>query len=314
VIAVPKPDGDLATSPKRTASSRSTAAPALLAVGIALIAAVALLSHGSSIPLGGAGPIALPSPLDVVEVLGYVALLLGLALLPVVVILRRQLRRRASPRVAGALELTSVPRWVSALGLLLLAALVAGQLSILLAYINDLIRARRDQPIGAPATGLPVDPATAANAPRTLDSLAIAVGIVIAIAVIGVILLLVARHRDGVSPVSGEPGPGASTAPLIGAGLDALRLEPDPRRAVIRAYAAMEGVMSRTGLAREAPEGPTEYLQRVTANRPSVAADVATLSRLFQVAKFSLHEIDEAMRRRAIDAMERLAAATGTPR
>jgi hypothetical protein len=311
---VPKPDGDLATAPKLAAASRGMAAPGFLALGIALIAAVALLSHGSSIPPAEAGAIALPSPLDLVEVLGYVALLFGLALLPVAVLLRRQLRRRAGLRVAGALELTTVPRWVSAVGLLLLAGLVAAQLSILLAYINDLIRARHDQPIGAQASGLPVDAATGTDTSRSFDSLAIAVGIVIAIAVIGVIVLLVARHRDGVSPVSGEPGAGTSPAPMLGAGLDALKLEPDPRRAVIRAYAAMEGVMSRTGLAREAPEAPTEYLERVNANRPSVAADVATLSRLFQLAKFSLHEIDEAMRRRAIEAMERLAAATGTPR
>lgn len=277
-----------------------------------LIAAVALLSHGSSVPIGNAS-IELPSPLDLIEVLGYVALLFGIALLPVAVILRRQLRR-ASPRVASALELTSIPRWASVLGLVLLAALLTGQLSVLLAYLNDLTRARQGGPIGAGASGLPADNVAASTSARTLESLAIAVGIVIAVVVIAAILILVARRRDGLSPESGDAGSRPSAAPVLGAGLDALRLEQDPRRAVIRAYAAMEQVMSRTGLAREAPEGPTEYLQRVHANRPSVAGDVATLSRLFQVAKFSLHEVDEAMRRRAIDAMERLASATGSPR
>ena len=49
-----------------------------------------------------------------------------------------------------------------------------------------------------------------------------------------------------------------------GPDLDGLRRERNPRRAVIAAYAAMEGLMARDGLPRDVHEAPMEYLGRVT--------------------------------------------------
>ena len=45
--------------------------------------------------------------------------------------------------------------------------------------------------------------------------------------------------------------------------IDDLEAEPDARRAVIAAYARMEGVLARHGLRRCPSETPLEYLRRI---------------------------------------------------
>ncbi|HKV66736.1 MAG TPA: DUF4129 domain-containing protein, partial [Gaiellales bacterium] len=60
-----------------------------------------------------------------------------------------------------------------------------------------------------------------------------------------------------------------------------LRRELDPRRAVIAAYAAMERLMARDGVARGAHEAPMEYLGRVTLHGHHRVAAVHRLTALF---------------------------------
>jgi uncharacterized protein DUF4129 len=80
----------------------------------------------------------------------------------------------------------------------------------------------------------------------------------------------------------------------------------DPRRAVIAAYAAMERLMARDGVARGAHEAPMEYLGRVTLHGHHRVAAVHRLTALFQRGRFSDRPVDEDMRRRAIDAVGEL--------
>jgi hypothetical protein len=98
----------------------------------------------------------------------------------------------------------------------------------------------------------------------------------------------------------------AEVALVVERTLADLRAEPDPRKAVIAAYAQMERALADVGLARAPAEAPREYLGRVL---PSVGARTATASRLtelFERAKFSPHAIDEAMKEDAIGALESL--------
>ena len=84
--------------------------------------------------------------------------------------------------------------------------------------------------------------------------------------------------------------------------LDDLRREPDPRRAVVAAYARMEQALLVFGIPRVPAEAPYEYLER--AGRALDAEEsVATLTNLFELAKFSEHAIDEPMRTEAIEAL-----------
>lgn len=85
--------------------------------------------------------------------------------------------------------------------------------------------------------------------------------------------------------------------------LEDLESEPDPRRAVIRAYARMETVLAAHGLPRNPSEAPLEYLARVLRELHVDAAAAHALTELFERAKFSQHEIDLAMKEEAIAAL-----------
>ncbi len=85
--------------------------------------------------------------------------------------------------------------------------------------------------------------------------------------------------------------------------LEDLRREPDPRRAVIAAYARMEGSLSAYGLPRRPWEAPLEYLARVLTELTGSGSAARRLTRLFERAKFSEHSIDAAMKEDAIEAV-----------
>jgi uncharacterized protein DUF4129 len=88
--------------------------------------------------------------------------------------------------------------------------------------------------------------------------------------------------------------------------LDDLRREPDLRRAIIAAYARMERAFAAAGIPRRPSEAPLEFLSRALAGVEASAAGVRRLTDLFEWAKFSPHEPDEAMRDEAIAALEDL--------
>jgi hypothetical protein len=85
--------------------------------------------------------------------------------------------------------------------------------------------------------------------------------------------------------------------------LEDLKAERDPRRAVIAAYARMERILGRHGLPRRPAEAPHEYVSRVLEDLISSGSSVRRLTRLYERAKFSPHEMDEAMKEEAIDAV-----------
>jgi Domain of unknown function (DUF4129) len=85
--------------------------------------------------------------------------------------------------------------------------------------------------------------------------------------------------------------------------LDDLRSEPDVRRAIIAAYARMERALAAAGLPRRPSEAPFEYVPRALGALDASSGAVERLTDLFERAKFSHHEPDEAMRDDAIDAL-----------
>jgi hypothetical protein len=88
--------------------------------------------------------------------------------------------------------------------------------------------------------------------------------------------------------------------------LEDLRAEPDPRRAVIAAYAQMEAALAVAGFPRAPSEAPREYQHRVLLELGAGAASADRLTALFERAKFSPHAIDAAMKEEAISALEAL--------
>ena len=81
------------------------------------------------------------------------------------------------------------------------------------------------------------------------------------------------------------------------------RLEPDPRRAVIAAYATMEQMLAAQGVPRRAVEAPLEYMARLFAASDVSREALRTLTDLFELARFSQHPISPATKERAIAAL-----------
>ncbi|MDQ2981262.1 MAG: DUF4129 domain-containing protein [Actinomycetota bacterium] len=117
-------------------------------------------------------------------------------------------------------------------------------------------------------------------------------------------LLAWRRRHHGLPPVS----PAVALSEALGETLDDLRNEPDPRKAVIGAYARMERALAARGMPREAFEAPIEYLVRILDFVQASAHSVRRLTRLFERARFSPHEIDARMKDDAIDALAGLRA------
>lgn len=85
--------------------------------------------------------------------------------------------------------------------------------------------------------------------------------------------------------------------------LDDLRNDPDIRRAIIAAYARMEGVLAGVGLPRHPSEAPFEYMERALQSLDASAGAAQRLTALFEWAKFSQHEPGPEMRDDAIAAL-----------
>jgi hypothetical protein len=86
--------------------------------------------------------------------------------------------------------------------------------------------------------------------------------------------------------------------------LDDLRAEPDPRRAVIAAYARLERVLASHGLPRKTSEAPLEYLSRMLGGLSVSPPAARRLTDLFERAKFSQHVVGTEMKQQAIGALE----------
>lgn len=96
----------------------------------------------------------------------------------------------------------------------------------------------------------------------------------------------------------------AAVALAVDESLDDLRAEPDPRRAVIAAYARLERVLAAHGLPRKPAEAPFEYLVRMLGGLSVTDRAARALTELFERAKFSQHAVGAEMKDQAIDALQ----------
>ncbi|MGB2874133.1 MAG: DUF4129 domain-containing protein, partial [Gaiellaceae bacterium] len=113
---------------------------------------------------------------------------------------------------------------------------------------------------------------------------------------------LVLRRRQG-EGWDEEAALAVALDEVLADSLDDLRSEPEPRQAVIRAYARMERTFAAYGVPRRQAEAPLEYVARVLDTLRVSAFSVRRLSQLFGRAKFSPHEIDAGMKEEAIDVL-----------
>ena len=123
-----------------------------------------------------------------------------------------------------------------------------------------------------------------------------------ALVLVGGVWVVIRRSRRP-EPAGHAESVEEELARAIGSTIDDLRKERDARRAVIAAYANMELILGSHGLARGRSEVPYEYLARVLRVLQVRESSVRSLTELFEYAKFSPHEIDQAMKEQAIEAL-----------
>jgi ABC-type nickel/cobalt efflux system permease component RcnA len=111
------------------------------------------------------------------------------------------------------------------------------------------------------------------------------------------------RERRALSRERGEQTEVDELIRAVETTIEDLRSERDPRRAVIAAYANMERMLGAHGHARRRAEAPFEYLARILRELNVRESAVRSLTRLYEYAKFSSHEIDAGMKEEAISAL-----------
>src|SRR4051812_8174609 len=135
------------------------------------------------------------------------------------------------------------------------------------------------------------------------------VAVVAAILVVGLLATAYILYRRRLARLRGGKLPrdrsdlAEELAAEITDAIDDLEAEPDARRAVIAAYARMEGALGRHGLRRRPSETPYEYLGRILLDLRAPADAVRRLTDAFERAKFSHHDIDGERKREAIGAL-----------
>lgn len=116
--------------------------------------------------------------------------------------------------------------------------------------------------------------------------------------------LLPERGRGPLPPVAADPLHGA-----VEDSLDDLRTLPDARLAIIRCYDRFERALAGADVRRPPWQTATEFMRTALA-QPRLPADrVRELTSLFEVARFSRHEIGPAHRERAWHALMAVKAA-----
>jgi hypothetical protein len=282
------------------------------AVGLLLVSLAGLASGGSPWDAGGGQDV----PGGAVSALAAVAgaLVVGSLLLVWVgtpsVEKRRRRRRRPGPE-----DLQELGASLSAGGRA--AAVVAGAFGVFLLLAlpflvpeappsgvtstNDVPRAA---PAGSPA---PADEAISTEATWLL------VGSVAALLVLAPVAVVIRRRRARRERGTEVPDVAARVGSDLRLSLADLESEPDPRRAVERAYTRMEGSLGEVELSRAPDETPTEFTARVLRVLGASAAAASDLTGLFEVARFSDHPMDEDDRRRAIASVRRVESELARP-
>jgi hypothetical protein len=263
---------------------------ALIGVVGVLLAVVAWAVTG--VQTGGAsGSARTMSPGMSATLNALVAAAWGAAVVVFMVMVRR-LRRRPE----GLEPRPPKPWWVTMVAWLIVAAVFL----IPLLFRNG--QDRKPQPIPTAAPG-PDPPSDTAEDQRRPSSWVI-VGFVAGAAAAAVALAFATRRPVSIEE-DREPLPELlrHVVGVVDDSISDIERDPDPRRAIIRAYVRMEAVLARGGIPRSPSETPLEYIDGALRTLAIPAAPARSLTDLFEIARFSDRPIDVSMKRRAVDCL-----------
>jgi heme/copper-type cytochrome/quinol oxidase subunit 2 len=278
----------------------------LVALGLVvtvLIALAALASRSSSVPSDGdqasAGPVI--AIVHLIEIVGLAVELLVLLLL--VLVFRTSRRRRKDDEDQIYHEDPEIPWVVKVLIVAFPLLVLAGVMYALYRFMSKV------QSESVPNALAPPPPLPAGNGFAEQVGASLGLGwweLLIAVTLAGVAFVAIIRaFRTPPPTLRAEPdaSPVQALTTAVRAGLRDARLEPDPRRAVIVAYASMEEILAAQGYPRRAVEAPLEYLARLFAVLNVSGEAMRSLTELFELARFSDHAISPATKAQAIAAL-----------
>jgi MFS family permease len=111
------------------------------------------------------------------------------------------------------------------------------------------------------------------------------------------------RLKRGQAATAEEAG---AIGQAVRASIAALESEPDPRTAILRAYARMEQAFRNVEIVRARDETASEFLGRTTRGLPVSADAAAALTERFEEVRYSTHQITEAEREQALSSLHRV--------
>lgn len=124
------------------------------------------------------------------------------------------------------------------------------------------------------------------------------------------------RERAAADGPFGAPADQAAREAAHGAvvgTIEAMLADPDPRTAIIGAYARLQQDLAANHASRKEYEGPTEHLHRVLSMLDVRPAPLADLIGLFEIARFSNHSLTGSHRDEALTALREVAEDLATP-
>lgn len=144
--------------------------------------------------------------------------------------------------------------------------------------------------------------------------------LLLVVGVLGLALAVRARRpatRPGAHALRGldpaDPRARAAAHGAVVTTIDAMLADPDPRTAIIGAYARLLEELEAIGASRMDYEGPREHLHRVLSVLEVSPRPLRTLIELFEVARFSTHSLTTSHRHEALDALQDVATSLATP-
>jgi hypothetical protein len=295
----------VASGAERLGAGSGWRAVSLIGLTVVLLVVVAVASGGVDVPGVRSGPGSAPSPAGPsAGSVGYLLLLAiagfaGVVALLAFAFMGASWSSRAGGRVAGGAR---VPRW---LGVILLVAVAAFPIAVA-SWVGGRGGEGRETVSGvrssAPGVAVPRPDELPASSYRwSWTPVIAAVGIALGATVVAVTVRTRERRRAMPRRRAGKPATAALAR--LDRTIEELRRDPDPRHAVISAYAWMEDELTENGWGRRPSSAPFEYLDEALRELAVPPVPARTLTDLFEIARFSRRPVDPSMKDRAIAAL-----------
>jgi hypothetical protein len=279
---------------ERSHGARRPRRPVFVALGAVLLLGLVALAARSHAPTGGNGTThSVPGDL-ILEYVLLMAVAVGLVVMPLLAMAFWTNRRQQ----ALTRRQTNWAKKVLAIALVIV-------LIFALRWVWELIQDARNSSGGGrrfrvPSVPVPTDGSDARLGQKDFDWVpVVVVGVIVLVG--GIVAFFAIRSHERTR--RREESIAEQLSNVLDDTLDDLRAEPDPRRAVIAAYARMEQALAWFGLPRRVFEAPLEYLTRVLVELRASAESVSRLTGLFERAKFSTHDIGPGLKDEAIEAL-----------